>query len=94
MHKSEIWEFVKVSAGFVQSEGLSQQQRGRTMGPLAAQQKPKLWQLNYFTDKTLLDGPGPRRPGKEMRGSVKGEWGGGWRSNSQRSDAQLERWRK
>lgn len=69
--QSEIWEFVKVSTGFVQSEGLSQQQRGRTMGPLAAQQKPKLWQLNYFTDKALLEGPGPRRPEKEMRGVLR-----------------------
>lgn len=42
--------------------GLSQQQHGRTMGPLAAQQKPKLWQLNYFTDKAELEALGPKRP--------------------------------
>lgn len=41
------------------------------MGPLAVQQKPKLWQLNYFTDKALLEEPGPRRPEKEMRGVLK-----------------------
>lgn len=35
------------------------------MGPLAAQQKPKLWQLNYFTDKAELEALGPRRPGEE-----------------------------
>lgn len=35
------------------------------MGLLAARQKPKLRQLNYFTDKTELEAPGPRRPGKE-----------------------------
>lgn len=29
------------------------------MGPLAAQQKPKLWQLNYFTDKAELEALGP-----------------------------------
>lgn len=32
------------------------------MGPLAAQQKPKLWQLNYFTDKAELEALGPKRP--------------------------------
>lgn len=42
--------------------GLSQQQHGRTIGPLAAQQKPKLWQLNYFTDKAELEALGPKRP--------------------------------
>lgn len=35
------------------------------MGPLAAQQKPKLWQLNYFTDKAELEGLGPWQLGKE-----------------------------
>lgn len=39
------------------------------MGPLAAQQKPKLWQLNYFTDKAELEALGPRRPGKEEEGA-------------------------
>lgn len=68
---TEIWEFVKVSADFVQSEGLSQQQQGWTMGPLAARQKPKLWQLNYFTDKAKLEALGPRRPGKEVDGAKK-----------------------
>lgn len=34
------------------------------MGPLAAQQKPKLWQLNYFTDKAELEALGPKRPVK------------------------------
>lgn len=62
--QSEIFEFVKVSTGFVQSEGLSQQQQGRTMGPLAVQHKPKLWQLNYFTDKAKLEALGHERPGK------------------------------
>lgn len=66
---SEIWEFVKVSADFVQSEDLSQQQQGWTMGPLAARQKPKLWQLNYFTDKAELEAPGPRRQGEEEDGA-------------------------
>lgn len=42
--------------------GLSQQQHGRTMGPLAAQQKPKLWHLNYFADKAELEALGPKRP--------------------------------
>lgn len=69
--QSEIWEFVKVSADFVQSEGLSQQQQGRTMGPLAARQKPKLWQLNYFTDKAELEALRPRRPGGRIRGGSK-----------------------
>ena len=41
------------------------------MGPLAAQQKPKLWQLNYFTDKAELEALGPRRPGKEEEGAKK-----------------------
>lgn len=71
--QSEIWEFVKVSADFVQSEGLSQQQQGRTMGPHAARQKPKLWQLNYFTDKAKLEALGPWRPGKEEEGARKGK---------------------
>lgn len=46
------------------------------MGPLAAQQKPKLWQLNYFTDKAELEALGPRRPGKEEEGAKrkKKEW--------------------
>ncbi|CAB1434921.1 unnamed protein product [Pleuronectes platessa] len=65
----EIQEFAKVSVDFVQSEGLSQQQQGRTMGPHAARQKPKLWQLNYFTDKAELEALGPRRPGKEEEGA-------------------------
>lgn len=39
------------------------------MGPLAAQQKPKLWQLNYFTDKAELEALGPQRPGKEEEGA-------------------------
>lgn len=39
------------------------------MGPLAAQQKPKLWQLNYFTDKAELEALGPRRPGEEEGGA-------------------------
>lgn len=69
--RSKIWEFVKVSTDFVQSEGLSQQQQGRTMGPLAVRQKPKLRQLNYFTDKTELEAPGPRRPRKEEEGTKK-----------------------
>lgn len=64
MH-SEIWEFVKVTADFVQSGDLSQQQQGWTMRPLAAQQKPKLWQLNYFTDKAELEEPRARRHKKE-----------------------------
>lgn len=41
------------------------------MGPLAARQKPKLWQLNYFTDKAELEALGPRRPGKEEDGAKK-----------------------
>lgn len=41
------------------------------MGPLAARQKPKLWQLNYFTDKAKLEALGPRRPGKEEDGVKK-----------------------
>lgn len=69
----EIREFVKVSADFVQSEGLSRQQRGRTMGPLAVQQKPKLWQLNYCTDKAELAAQGPRRPGKYEDGAKRKE---------------------
>lgn len=71
--QSKIWEFVKVSADFVQSEGLSQQQQGRTMGLHAAQQKPKLWQLNYFTDKAELEALGPWRPGKQEKGAKKGK---------------------
>lgn len=43
------------------------------MGPLAARQKPKLWQLNYFTDKAELEALGPRRPGKEEEGGSKKE---------------------
>lgn len=39
------------------------------MGPLAARQKPKLWQLNYFTDKAKLEALGPRRAGKEEDGA-------------------------
>lgn len=39
--------------------------KGRTMGPLAVRQKPKLRQLNYFTDKAKLEAQGPRRPGRE-----------------------------
>lgn len=39
------------------------------MGPLAARQKPKLWQLNYFTDKAELEALGPRRAGKEEDGA-------------------------
>lgn len=35
------------------------------MGPLAAQQKPKLWWLNYFTDKAELEALGPWQLGKE-----------------------------
>lgn len=58
-------EIVKVSTDFVQSAGLSRRQRGRTMGPLAARQKPKLRQINYLADKTELEAPGLRRPGKE-----------------------------
>ena len=41
------------------------------MVPLAAQQKPKLWQLNYFTDKAELEALGPRRPGTEEGGREK-----------------------
>lgn len=41
------------------------------MGPLAARQKPKLRRLNYSTDKTELEAPGPRRPGKEEEGAKK-----------------------
>lgn len=43
------------------------------MGPLAARQKPKLWQLNYFTDKAELEALGPRRPGKEEEGAKRKE---------------------
>lgn len=65
----EIWEFVEVSTDFVQSAALSDQQRGRTMGPLAVRQKPKLRLLNYFTDKAELGALGPGRPAtKEGRG--------------------------
>lgn len=50
------------------------------MGPLAAQQKPKLWQLNYFTDKAELEALGPKRRvvmkgGKKREGKVHGETG-------------------
>lgn len=43
------------------------------MGPLAAQQKPKLWQLNYFTDKAELEALGPKRPEVVLAAVV--EWG-------------------
>lgn len=42
------------------------------MGPLAAQQKPKLWQLNYFTDKAELEALGPQRPGGRRWGQKQG----------------------
>lgn len=66
----ESWEFVEVSADFVQSAALSDQQRGRTMGPLAAPQKPKLRLLNDLTDKAELGALGPGRPAtSEQRGA-------------------------
>lgn len=37
------------------------------MGLLAVQQKPKLWQLNYFNDKAELEAQRPQRPGKGRR---------------------------
>lgn len=40
------------------------------MGPLAAQQKPKLWQLNYFADKAELEALGPKRPLVAVGGRV------------------------
>lgn len=42
------------------------------MGPLAAQQKPKLWQLNYFTDKAELEALGPQRPEGRRLGQKQG----------------------
>lgn len=41
------------------------------MGPHAAQQKPKLWQLNYFTDKAELEAQGTPEARNRGGGSKK-----------------------
>lgn len=50
------------------------------MGPLAVQQNPKLWRLNYFTDKAELEALGAWRPGEKGRSKKKKrvkKWVGG-----------------